>query len=193
MKKLLLILIFTFSFQSLTKADDIRDFEIEGMSIGDSLLDYFSKEIIDNFDRDYYPASKKMHIKYIRSSKFKTYDTLTMSFKENDYKIYSITGSLWFDNFDTCNLKKDEIVEEITKSFNSKKLDQGTFKVPDLINDNSMKSQVEITLDDNSGLFSVQCVDWTKEVEDKNNWRDNLGVTVYSKDYELFLRNEAYK
>ena len=41
MKRLLLILILTLSFQSLTKADDIRDFEIEGMSIGDSLLEYF--------------------------------------------------------------------------------------------------------------------------------------------------------
>ena len=46
MKKLLLIFVLLFSFQSLTKADDIRDFEIEGMSIGDSLLDYFSEEEI---------------------------------------------------------------------------------------------------------------------------------------------------
>ena len=51
MKRLLLILILTFSFQTLTKADDIRDFQIEGMSIGDSLLDYFSEdEIINNFN-----------------------------------------------------------------------------------------------------------------------------------------------
>ena len=41
MKRLLLILILTLSFQSLSKADDIRDFEIEGMSIGDSLLESF--------------------------------------------------------------------------------------------------------------------------------------------------------
>ena len=41
MKKILLILIITFSLQSWTKADDIRDFEIEGMSIGYSLLDNF--------------------------------------------------------------------------------------------------------------------------------------------------------
>ena len=41
MKRLLLILILTFSFYTLTKADDIRDFQIEGMSIGDSPLDYF--------------------------------------------------------------------------------------------------------------------------------------------------------
>ena len=40
MKRLLFILILIVIFQSPTKADDIRDFQIEGMSIGDSLLDY---------------------------------------------------------------------------------------------------------------------------------------------------------
>ncbi len=49
MKRLLLILILTFSFQSWTKADDISDFEIEGITIGDSLLDHFSKNEIKNF------------------------------------------------------------------------------------------------------------------------------------------------
>ena len=49
MKKLstYLFLIF-FSFQTLSLADDITDFQVEGMSVGDSLLDYFSKEEIKN-------------------------------------------------------------------------------------------------------------------------------------------------
>ena len=59
MKRLLLILILTFSFQNLTKADDIRDFEIEGISIGDSLLDYFSQEEINNFFIIEYPSSNR--------------------------------------------------------------------------------------------------------------------------------------
>ena len=50
MRNFLLIFILTFSFQSLSKADDIRDFEIEGISIGNSLLDHFDitkiKEVI---------------------------------------------------------------------------------------------------------------------------------------------------
>ena len=50
MKRLLaylfLVLVLNFSLQSWTKADDIRDFEIEGMSIGDSALEYFSEEKI---------------------------------------------------------------------------------------------------------------------------------------------------
>ena len=61
MKRLLaylfLVLVLTFSFQSLSKADDIKDFEIEGMSIGDSLLDYMTineieQNIIRNKDTD---------------------------------------------------------------------------------------------------------------------------------------------
>ena len=44
MKRLLLILVLTFSFQSWTKADDISDFEIEGVTVGQSLLDYISLE-----------------------------------------------------------------------------------------------------------------------------------------------------
>ena len=46
MKRLLLILILTLNFQSLTKADDVRDLEIEGMSVGDSLLEFFDERTI---------------------------------------------------------------------------------------------------------------------------------------------------
>ena len=42
MNRLILILILTFSFQPLTKAKDIREFQIENMSIGDSLLKFMS-------------------------------------------------------------------------------------------------------------------------------------------------------
>ena len=48
MKKILLIIILIFSFQSFTNAEDISEFEIEGMSIGDSLLDFVSESYIKN-------------------------------------------------------------------------------------------------------------------------------------------------
>ena len=59
MKKLILIFILTFSFQPWTEADDIRDFEIEGISIGDNALDYFKKEEIDS-NKSYYPNSREI-------------------------------------------------------------------------------------------------------------------------------------
>jgi len=41
-----LLTLFVLLFSSSVLADDISDFEIEGMSIGDCLLDYFSEEEI---------------------------------------------------------------------------------------------------------------------------------------------------
>ena len=46
MKAILIFLILIISLQSWTKADDISDFEIEGISIGDSVLDFFSEDEI---------------------------------------------------------------------------------------------------------------------------------------------------
>ena len=58
MRVFIAVLVLIFSFQSWTKADDIRDFEIEGMSIGDSLLSYMNKNLIvneiNNKDFSYY-------------------------------------------------------------------------------------------------------------------------------------------
>ena len=48
MKKLLEILFFILFLITPSWADDIREFEIEGMSIGDSALDFFSESEIKN-------------------------------------------------------------------------------------------------------------------------------------------------
>ena len=112
MRRLLLILILMLSFQSLTKADDIRDFEIEGMSIGDSLLDYLEKNKIDN----------SVHATNYKSNKFKTttlkltlkmYDIFRVSYKSNDYKyiIFGISGILKFkNNINDCYKKKMKLL-----------------------------------------------------------------------------------
>ena len=44
MRVFIAVLVLIFSFQFWSRADDIRDFQIEGMSVGDSLLNYFSEE-----------------------------------------------------------------------------------------------------------------------------------------------------
>ena len=48
----ILLTIIIFSFQTLAKADDINEIQIEGMSIGDSLLNYFSKVEIETNNID---------------------------------------------------------------------------------------------------------------------------------------------
>ena len=197
MKRLLLILILTFTFQSLTKADDINDLEIEGISIGDNLLDHFSLEHVYKFDKEYYPASKNFYEQYIHwpeKGKFETYDGLTISLKANSYIVYSISGYLTnFKTFEECLNKKNEIQKNITQSFKTKIIsDELEKNIFDYADNKSQKKQVQIRLLDNSGIFTVDCTDWSKKAEEKNNWIDNLGVQIYSKEYEYFLRNEAY-
>ena len=46
MKKLLGIVVLGLFLITPSQGDDIRDFEIEGMTIGDSLLDYVSEKEI---------------------------------------------------------------------------------------------------------------------------------------------------
>ena len=56
MRIFIAVIVFIFGVQSWTQADDIRDFEIEGFSIGDSLLDHFSKQKID--EEKYFEAEQ---------------------------------------------------------------------------------------------------------------------------------------
>ena len=58
MRVFIVALVLIFSFQSWTKADDIRDFEIEGMSIGDSLLNFVDLIKINSLDTSNTSGSK---------------------------------------------------------------------------------------------------------------------------------------
>ena len=72
MKKLSTYLfLILFSLQTSSWADDISDFEIEGVSIGDSLLDYFSEDEINN--KKYFLFENKKWGAFLNFSSFKLY------------------------------------------------------------------------------------------------------------------------
>ena len=66
MKTLISVLILIFSLQSWTKADDISDFEIEGISIEESALNYFDINQLEKAKKEsysyYYPENKFVKI-----------------------------------------------------------------------------------------------------------------------------------
>ena len=59
MKKIFFLIILVFSFQTLSLADNIRYFQIEGMKIGDSALDYFSESQLENNEQGWHNYSYK--------------------------------------------------------------------------------------------------------------------------------------
>ena len=109
------VLILIFSFQSWTKADDIRDFEIEGISIGDSLLSYMEKSYIE--ENKYYPSKKFKKFASISYFKnLKNYQELMINFNKN-YEIASFSAFVQINDIEECKITKKNIVESISVLF----------------------------------------------------------------------------
>jgi hypothetical protein len=196
MNKLLLILILILSYLSWTKADDIRDFQIEGMSIGDSALEYYNKKELRKFDKTYYPKSKKFYLREKMSNKFETYDGVQFAFKrkDNSYQIYGIKGFIFFEtNFQKCLNKMNEIENELDIILiKSKKTKNEGWKDPSDPSGRTKRWQIRYVLNNDEGLISLECIDWSEKITKNDGFADNLNITVYSKDYEKFVRYEAY-
>ena len=196
MKKIIIVFLFLFNFQSWTKADDIRDFEIEGMSIGDSLLLYMTKEEIDGKKKLNYPGSKKfIGLLYI-SSDFKTYEVIQVHIKSNDknYIIYEMAAKILYkNNINDCYPKKDLIVKELTELLKDAEInDVGTLSHDGDKSGESKTTQVLFEFKSGAGA-KVGCFDWSKKFETENKYIDNLNVSIGSKEAIEWFRKEAFK
>tara|TARA_B100001175_G_scaffold233371_1_gene199806 strand:+ start:786 stop:1379 length:594 start_codon:yes stop_codon:yes gene_type:complete len=196
MKRLILIFFLTLSLNSLTKADDIRDFEIEGMSIGDSLLDYFSEDKIKSSKQQtQYPGSDRYTIlTFNEKDRFEIYDSVQIDYKKNDkkYIIASIMGMLSFINdIDACYEEQKKIAEEVDLLFPKSKKNNGKQKKTFDKTGKSTSYLYEFHLLSND-VVQISCDDWSEEMNNKYNLNDHLGVSVMSKDLVDFLYNEAY-
>jgi len=193
MRVFIAVLILIFSLQTWTKADDIRDFQIEGMSIGDSLLDYFSEdEIKSNVFKTSYKSKKYTKVEFYNGSKF--YDGFQFLFKKNDkkYIIHSLSAHLKYKhNIEDCLKKQDEIIEEVSMLFKNTKTERITLTHAA---DKSGKSKIYVYFFFfNSGAAArIDCNDFSKKISTKYGWIDNLRVGLMSSEFRRWLNNEAY-
>ena len=187
MKKLSTYLfLLLFSFQTSSWADDIRDFQIEEISIGDSLLNYFTEEKINN-GKSYYYSTKKFYLFGSSSPSYQIYDMLQFTLKNGDkkYIIYGISGKLFYENnFKDCLKKKDEIVKEVTDLLgnNTKIQDRGTVNHTYDKSGKSKATTVDFFLNTGGGI-SVYCTDWSEEM----GFMDNLKVFAVSKELDDYF------
>ena len=190
MRIFLSALILIFSLQSFAKAEDISEFEIEGMSVGDSLLKYLSKEEIENKINK--PTTfKYKNEKYVQigtyKKSFETYDTVGVTIKPNDedFIIYVLAGQFNFgDDIEGCYSKQNIISKDIDELIgeNAKKYEwNGDYKY-----DNSGKSKVKYVDYEfkDSSAIRVICYDMSKDFEDPY---DALYVVVNSAEFSKFL------
>ena len=190
MKKFLAILILIFTLQTPSWADDIRDFQIEGMSVGDSLLDFISKSYID--DDTAFLYKNKKYATIFSNRKNEIYDDVQISFLANDskYLISDIEGKLYFPNdIKGCLNKKETIVKEISDLLGNDGIEKGKINRKHRA-DKTGKSKVFINafwFEDGSTL-QVYCTDWSEEM----GYENELKVVVASKEKLDFITYEAY-
>tara|TARA_B100002052_G_scaffold255035_1_gene244988 strand:+ start:1154 stop:1747 length:594 start_codon:yes stop_codon:yes gene_type:complete len=194
MKNLLAIIILSLCFVTSSNAEDIRDFQIEGMSIGDSLLKFYSKKEIKNnyhFERELYKNQNEVnHIVLFKKPYFKNYDSVQIHFEKNDsrFVIIGIDGMINFpDNFNACKKKMSEIAFDLDKSFNfdEKRTSEGLH--PGDKTGKSKFSKVSFFLKPTSSGAEIEiiCYDNSKEFK----YVDKLTVTFYGAKYSEFLEN----
>ena len=184
-----LLTLFVLFFSSLVVADDISDFEIEGMSIGDSLLTYFSESKIQT---NFYPNSKKfagtMHL--IDTG---VYDTVRIHYKmDKKFIIHGIGGLIFYmNNIDSCYEKENEIINSLESKFPSaKKYIQGKQKHDADPTGKSIYTLTEFSFE--NGSITIQCTDWSKSITSELGWHDYLGYTINTNEFINWLSNEAY-
>ena len=195
MRAFLLVLVFIFCLQSLTKADNIGDFEIEGMTIGDSLLNYLSLNEIKIAEENpaYYKDNK--YVTVFVKKELSQYQDLQVVYKPNDnkYIIHEIKGTVDFeDNIEKCKITREQILKSVVNLFpNAEKISQ----VEPHEYDQSKQSIVYSTwlLPKKGGFIHVACTDWGEEMYQKHKWVDSLEVVIGSEVFRRFLTYKAYK
>ena len=190
MKRLSLYLfLILFTLQTPSQANDIRDFQIEGISILDSATDHFSIDKIKNNTRNYFKNNKFTPVDFeINSSEM--YSAIQFAFATNDnqFKITSLNGIIDFpNNIDKCNSKKNEIVSQISdlvKGF-SKKIDTGVQQHP--ADKHSSYSEIRFELDSGDNIY-IKCTDWSDQI----GYTDHLKVGIETKEFHDWYHNIGY-
>lgn len=184
MRIFFVVLVLIFSLQSWTKADKISDFQIEGMSIGESALKYFSKnELKRNKQKKWYNKNN-----YSTS----TINNTNISYKSED-KAYLIVGLETYEFIDI-----ELCLEKLTKEFNSlKDLFGANIKIVGPTRtkhwaDKSNNSWYEGYYFNfpNKDSISVECYNWSNKITSKNGWQDHLRFMIRTDEFINFLRNQ---
>ena len=195
MKKLSAYLfLILFSFSATSFSDDIRDFQIEGISVGDSLLNFFNKNQIDSIPGTYYPNSKKFKMINLSSEfSLQTYDDFYVSLNEekNDYIIHEMKGTIDFENKKDCLIEKKKIanfLRELDKG-NSKEQSYSQNAAQDKSGESKFYSTDFISED---GTARTYCLIWSEKFKNEKGWKNHIQVVVYDKEFKNFLMNEAW-
>jgi hypothetical protein len=175
-------------------ADDMSKYQIEGISIGDSLLDHFSKEkIITEIERNrpaYNYLNDDFGAVYLYGN-FDTYERLSFFVKPKDkrYTIYSIKGSISYDDkLEECFAKQKEIEKEFSSIYKNAKKRKETLKFDWDSTGESVTHNIQFHFNSGDAIY-VNCTKYKKSLKIENYWEDSLQVVIDTKEISDWFEN----
>ena len=208
MKKILWIVLLFFFLNVKAYTDNITDFNIENISIGDSALDYFNEPQIVNSELDWFNYSYKEYSTSLLPGKG-IYDWFKLTYKSNDdyFKILGIVGIIVKNKYDSkeCNNQLDTTALEISRIFeNTQQGKKQMFNIvydPSKIfqktNSNGKSTATSILFDfNNGGEIILSCYDMEKKVNEIDspikdiNQFDTFRVDARSKVLVNYLKKD---
>lgn len=184
-----IVFIFMIFISTYTFAEDIREFQIEGMSIGDSLLNYFNEEyILEEFEigKNEYNWTDQKFADVYKYGKVELYDNVNFSVKRKDkkYIIYAITGQITYNNINDCLYKQKEIEKEFSVLLGDKNKINTEYKHPQ---DMTGKSKIHRIVFEFKSMDKIEivCFDLAKHM----NQPSGLDVGIVSAEYRKWLNS----
>ena len=195
-KKFVIFFILCFGFQSLVKADNLNDFQIEGMSIGENLINHaetigISLNEIKTYNLFFYPKSKKYAgISFANKGNFTTFEAVQFTIDPDTYDIVTIGGKLrspFKNNMKACHAKQKEILNDLKLSFDYERIEEKEVEPHNY--DKTGKSTVkETNIILSLGRINLRCTDWAENIAIP----DSLTVSILTEEHRKWLNEEAY-
>ena len=185
----ILLIFFVLFFSSSVVADEISDLQIGGMSIGDSALDYFSREELeDNKELNWFNTTLYTPISELYLPSSETYESFQLAVKTNDvnYEIVNISGFIFYEkNINKCYEQLDNISNDVKKLFvDVMDLGKSSYDHPYDKSGESKITDIELVLND-GGIILIQCYDWSENY----SYIDSLRINIMSEEYKMFMDN----
>jgi hypothetical protein len=163
-------------------ASDIKDFQLEGISIGDNLTSHMSEDQIFEYDQKHYEKNSKFFETQLPSGKG-NYDYILFHIKRKDknFTIHLIRGANVVSNLNECMTQKKNAVLELKKLFPNEKLREGKQKHYFYKNTTQNISQFEFR---NGDLVKLECTIYDKrDKEIHGNLYDLFEVSIGTKEF----------
>ena len=186
MKKLLLILLLSIS--QITSADELSDFEVLGMSIGDSLIDFMPEVDILYEIEKYKSSNRYSHLKEpdkffeitVPKQENDLYDGAEVFIKNTitkDFTIYGIRGYRYYiEDFDACIKKRNQISEILINFFPDS-------KTGSLITEDKTGITDNFSIGNSERIIDANCINLEETYRLKNNFLEGLSFVIRNKEF----------